>query len=306
MNSNIHNNIVIEVDNIKKNFGKIKAIDDLSFEVESGEIFGLMGPNGAGKSTTLGIITGLVKPDKGKVEIFGYDIRKNYIKAIENLGILVETPGYYNYLSGSDNLKLFSRTKKVNKIDIYEALKKVELISRANHKVKSYSLGMKKRLGIAYALLGNPKMLILDEPTTGLDAKGSKMILDLISILSKKEKISVLISSNLLHDIETICDRVLLIDNGKMIFCEPVSQLLEPKEGTFVIEVTPINDAISAIKQLRGVKQVEVLNSNSLKVVVSNITSAELNRYLVEKGYDVLKILPVKRTLQEIFLELKS
>jgi len=306
MNNYLQNNMVLKVNKIKKNFGKIKAIDDLSFEVKSGEVFGLLGPNGAGKSTTLGIITGLIRPDKGSVEIFGCDIGKNFIKAIRNLGISVENPSFYDYLSGIDNLNLFNRTKKVKKTDIYEALEKVELIKQANQKAKSYSLGMRRRLSIASALLSNPKMLILDEPTNGLDPKGAKTILDLISNLAKTEEISVLISSNLLHDIETICDRVLLIDNGKMIFCELVSKLLKPKEDVLIIDVIPINDAFSAIKQLRGVNQVEILNSNSLKVVLTSINSAKLNRYLVEKGYDVLRILPVKRTLQEIFLELKA
>jgi len=306
MNNYLQNNVVLKVNKIKKNFGKIKAIDDLSFEVKSGEVFGLLGPNGAGKSTTLGIITGLIRPDKGSVEIFGCDIGKNFIKAIRNLGISVENPSFYDYLSGIDNLNLFNRTKKVKKTDIYEALEKVELIKQANQKAKSYSLGMRRRLSIASALLSNPKMLILDEPTNGLDPKGAKTILDLISNLAKTEEISVLISSNLLHDIETICDRVLLIDNGKMIFCELVSKLLKPKEDVLIIDVIPINDAFSAIKQLRGVNQVEILNSNSLKVVLTSINSAKLNRYLVEKGYDVLRILPVKRTLQEIFLELKA
>ena len=306
MNNYLQNNVVLKVNKIKKNFGKIKAIDDLSFEVKSGEVFGLLGPNGAGKSTTLGIITGLIRPDKGSVEIFGCDIRKNFIKAIRNLGISVENPSFYDYLSGIDNLNLFNRTKKAKKTDIYEALEKVELIKQANQKAKSYSLGMRRRLSIASALLSNPKMLILDEPTNGLDPKGAKIILDLISNLSRTEGISVLISSNLLHDIETICDRVLLIDNGKMIFCELVSKLLKPKEDVLIIDVIPINDAFSAIKQLRGVNQVEILNSNSLKVVLTSINSAKLNRYLIEKGYDVLRILPVKRTLQEIFLELKA
>ena len=203
-------------------------------------------------------------------------------------------------------MNLFNRTKKAKKTDIYEALEKVELIKQANQKAKSYSLGMRRRLSIASALLSNPKMLILDEPTNGLDPKGAKIILDLISNLSRTEGISVLISSNLLHDIETICDRVLLIDNGKMVFCELVSKLLKPKEDVLIIDVIPINDAFSAIKQLRGVNQVEILNANSLKVVLTSINSAKLNRYLVEKGYDVLRILPVKRTLQEIFLELKA
>lgn len=306
MNDYLQNNVVLKVNKIKKNFGKIKAIDDLSFEVKSGEVFGLLGPNGAGKSTTLGIITGLIRPDKGSVEIFGCDIGKNFIKAIRNLGISVENPSFYDYLSGIDNLNLFNRTKKAKKTDIYEALEKVELIKQANQKAKSYSLGMRRRLSIASALLSNPKMLILDEPTNGLDPKGAKTILDLISNLSRTEGISVLISSNLLHDIETICDRILLIDNGKMIFCELVSKLLKPKEDVLIIDVIPINDAFSAIKQLRGVNQVEILNSNSLKVVLTSINSAKLNRYLVEKGYDVLRILPVKRTLQEIFLELKA
>lgn len=303
---NNNNRIAIKVHRIKKNFGNITAINDISFELKSGEIFGLLGPNGAGKSTTLAVITGLVNPDKGKVEIFCYDVKKNYIKASENLGVLVEVPGFYNYLSGYDNLRLFSRVKYVTKKEIHSVLEKLGLITWSDVKVKNYSHGMKKRLGIACALLGNPRALILDEPTSGLDPSGTKMILDLICSLSKNEKISVLMSSNLLHDIESICDRALLISKGKKIFCEEVSELIKPIENSFIIQVEPLNKALSYLKQIESVKKTEKINSNTLKLVLSNSSSAELNKHLVEKGFNIFSIYAAKRTLKDLFLEYES
>jgi ABC-2 type transport system ATP-binding protein len=297
---------VLKVKNLNKFFGNIKAVDGLSFEVYEGEIFGILGPNGAGKSTTLSIITGLVKPNAGDINIFGYNLKENFIKAIENLGILLENPGFYNYLTGYENLKLFSRLRKVDKKEINYSLEALGLKNQANRKVKDYSLGMRRRLGLANAILGKPKFLVLDEPTNGLDPLGTKTILNLLRELSKGEKISIIISSNLLNDVEIICDRVLLIDEGKRIFCESVSELVKPIENSFNIRVVPAFEAFSFLKKFNSVIKVDMLDLNLIKVVLSNISSAELNRFLLKKGCDVLEITPIRKTLQEIFLELKS
>jgi ABC-type multidrug transport system ATPase subunit len=298
--------VVLQVKNIKKNFQDITAVDNLSFDLISGEIFGLLGPNGAGKSTTLAILTGLVKADEGEVKIFSYDLKKSFIKAVKNMGVLVEVPSFYGYLSGFENLKLLSRIKMVKKGEIYATLEKLGMANWAKTKVKNYSSGMKKRLGIACALLGNPKILILDEPTSGLDPKGRQITLDLIKSLSKNESKSVIISSNLLHDIEAICDRALLIDKGKAIFCEQVDKLLKPIENSYTFQIEPFNKAYSTLKSFKGIKKLVKLSSNTVKVVLSNSSSGELNQYLVEKGYKVYEIKMSKRTLQELFLELKD
>jgi len=297
---------VLKVDNLRKSFGKNIAVDGISFEVYEGEIFGILGPNGAGKSTTLSIITGLVRPNSGDVSIFGIRLKKNFVEAINNLGTLVETPGFYNHLTAYENLKLFSRLRRVKKNEIISTLEQVGLGDHAKRKVKDYSLGMKRRLGLANALLGQPRILVLDEPTNGLDQKGVKRVLELILALSKREKISVVISSNLLHDIEAICDRALLIDKGRTIFCESLSELIKPVENSFNIKVIPTKNAIHFLKQIDGVIHIELIESNVIKVVLSNNSSSELNRLLIEKGYDVFEITPVRRTLRELFLELKG
>lgn len=297
---------VLKVDNLRKSFGKDIAVDGISFEVYEGEIFGILGPNGAGKSTTLSIITGLVRPNFGDVTILGFGLKKNFVQAINNLGILVENPGFYYYLTAYENLVLFTRLRRVKKTEIISALEQVGLADYGKRKVKQYSLGMKRRLALANALLGHPKILILDEPTNGLDQKGAKRVLDLIHSLSRREKISIVISSNLLHDIQAICDRVLLIDKGRMIFCELVSKLIRPVENSFNIRVTPTKNAMHFLKQIDEIKHVELIESDLIKVVVSNNSSSELNRLLIEKGYDVFEITPVRRTLQELFLELKG
>lgn len=298
--------LVLRVRNIKKKFKNNTAVDNLSFELKSGEIFGLLGSNGAGKSTTLAILTGLVRADEGEVKIFSHDLRKCFIKAVKNLGVLVEVPSFYGYLSGIDNLKLLSRVKMVTKEEIYSALEKLGMANWAKKKVKNYSTGMRKRLGIANAILGNPNILIFDEPTSGLDPKGRQIILDLIKSLSKNEHKSVIISSNLLQDIEEICDRALLIDKGKTVFCEKVDELLRPVENSYTIRIEPFNEAYSDLKSFKNIKKVAKLSSNTMKVVLPNTSSAELNKYLVGKGYSVYEINITKLTLQELFLELKD
>jgi ABC-2 type transport system ATP-binding protein len=297
---------VLTVDNLRKRFGKILAVDGVSFDVKEGEIFGILGPNGAGKSTTLAMITGLVRADAGTVQLHGFEIRKNYREAVKNLGVLLENPGFYWHLSAFDNLWLFGRFKESSPAEIHSVLQKVGLGAHSKTKVKSFSQGMRKRLGLANALLGNPGLLILDEPTNSLDPKGAKVILDLIKGLSTEKSISIVISSNLLYDIEAVCDRALLIDKGRVVFCESVRDLLRSGEASYLIRIEPIEKARLMLLTLNGVKSAEYADEKSLRIVLVGLSPAELNRQLVEHGFNISELNPIKKTLQELFLQLKG
>lgn len=297
---------VLIADSLCKKFGDIQALNGVSFEVHEGEIFGILGPNGAGKSTTLAIITGLVRADSGTVEHHGFEIRKNYKGAVRELGVLVENPGFYSHLSAFENLRLFGRFKESSPAEMHCVLEKVGLEAHSKKKVRTFSLGMRKRLGLANALLGHPRLLILDEPTNGLDPKGAKIVLDLIRSLSDENKISVVVSSNLLHDIEAVCDRTLLIDKGRIVFCKLVRELLKPGEDSYTIRVEPLARAFPMLRVLTGVKSVEYADEGSLRVVLSGLSPAELNRKLIEHGFNVSELNPIKKTLQELFLQLKG
>lgn len=297
---------LLTVDNLRKRFGKILAVDGVSFDVKEGEIFGILGPNGAGKSTILAMITGLVWANEGTVRLHGFEIRKNYREAVKNLGVLLENPGFYWHLSAFDNLWLFGRFKESSPAEIHGVLDKVGLGAHSKTKVKSFSQGMRKRLGLANALLGDPGLLILDEPTNSLDPKGAKIILDLIKSLSTEKNISIVISSNLLYDIEAVCDRALLIDKGRIVFCESVRDLLLSGEASYIIRIEPIEKARLMLLALNGVKSVEYIDDESLRIALVGLSPAELNRQLVEQGFNVSELNPVKQTLQELFLQLKG
>jgi ABC-2 type transport system ATP-binding protein len=299
-------NSVLSVDSLSKSFGQVRAVDGISFEVQEGDIFGILGPNGAGKSTILAMITGLVRSDTGTILLHGFDLKKSPRKAKKNLGVLNEVPGFYNHLSAADNLRLFGRFKGSTPTEIRDVLEKVGLSAKRNNKVRTFSQGMRKRLGLANALLGCPKLLILDEPTNGLDPKGTKVILDLIKSLSTEKKISVVISSNLLNDIEAVCGRALLIDKGRVLFCESVRDLLKPGENTYLLKVKPLDKALATLRSLDGVKSADYADEGSLSIMLSGLTAAELNRQLVNCGCDICEFSPAKKTLQELFLQLKD
>ena len=299
-------NSVLRIDGLSKSFGQVRAVDRISFEVQEGEIFGILGPNGAGKSTTLAMITGLVSADTGTILLYGFDLRKSPREAKKNLGVLNEVPGFYNHLSAVDNLRLFSRFKESTPAEIESVLEKVGLSAQRNNRVRTFSQGMRKRLGLANALLGCPKLLILDEPTNGLDPKGTKVILDLIKSLSTEKSISVVISSNLLNDIEAVCGRALLIDKGRILFCESVRELLKPGENAYVLKVRPLDKALATLRSLAGVKSADYADEGSLSIMLSGLTAAELNRELVNCGYDICEFSQTRKTLQELFLQLKD
>lgn len=291
---------------LQKRFGRVLAVDGISFEVWEGEVFGILGPNGAGKSTTLAMITGLVKADTGTIQLLGFDLKRNYKRAVKDLGVLVENPGFYGHLSAFKNLRLFGRFRERSRAEVQRVLGTVGLEAYAQKKVRTFSQGMRKRLGLANALVGRPKLLILDEPTNGLDPKGTKTILDLIKSLSVINKISIVISSNLVDDIERVCDRALIINEGKTLLCKAVRDFLAPGPDTYRVKVEPVEKALAVIRAVPGVKSAESADEGFLHIVLSGLSPAELNRWLIAQGFDVFELNPIKKSLKELLIQLKS
>ena len=205
---------VLQVKGIKKVFGKREVIKDISFNIKEGEIFGFLGPNGAGKTTTIRMLVGLIAPTAGDIVICGNSVIKNKEKALHDVGAVVENPELYKYLSGRENLMQIARIRKVPKEEVEKLIELVGLKDRINDKVSKYSLGMKQRLGLAAALIGNPKLLILDEPTNGLDPSGIMDFREIVKKAAKDRKMSVFISSHILSEVQNLCDRVAFINNG--------------------------------------------------------------------------------------------
>ncbi len=225
-------NTLLETRNLIKSFGGRKIIDNLNLQVMKGDIYGFLGRNGQGKTTTIRLITSLIFPDSGDVIIDGHNLRSDFKKAISNVGAIVESPSFYGYLSGYDNLKLMANlVPGIRKDRIDEVLEVVRLSSRAKDKVKTYSLGMKQRLGIANALLSSPKLIILDEPTNGLDPQGMKEIKEVIVQLASEKNITFFISSHLLHEVEQISSRIGIIDNGKLLSEASIIELTQKSPG---------------------------------------------------------------------------
>ncbi|EAF1400777.1 ABC transporter ATP-binding protein [Listeria monocytogenes] len=291
--------LALQVTNLHKKIRKREIIKGISFEVMPGEVFGFLGPNGAGKTTTIRMIVGLIKPTSGTILIGGKDIRKNFTEAMRGLGSIVENPEFYTFLTGQENLAYFARMdSSIKKERIQEVTELVGLEKRINDRVSTYSLGMRQRLGIAQALLSNPKLLILDEPTNGLDPSGIHEMRDFIRALARNEGISVLVSSHLLSEIELLCDRVAIMTDGTIIKTDQVAHLLSSR-AQLRWRVTPIEQAKAF---LESVTEVEV--DGEYLVTAMNEESAEWNEQLVAKGIKVHEFDKRKPSLEDLFLEL--
>ncbi|EAC5533737.1 ABC transporter ATP-binding protein [Listeria monocytogenes] len=291
--------LALQVTNLHKKIRKREIIKGISFEVMPGEVFGFLGPNGAGKTTTIRMIVGLIKPTSGTILIGGKDIRKNFTEAMRGLGSIVENPEFYSFLTGQENLAYFARMdSSIKKERIQEVTELVGLEKRINDRVSTYSLGMRQRLGIAQALLSSPKLLILDEPTNGLDPSGIHEMRDFIRALARNEGISVLVSSHLLSEIELLCDRVAIMTDGTIIKTDQVSHLLSSRAQLRWL-ATPIEQAKAF---LESVTEVEV--DGEYLVTAMNEESAEWNEQLVAKGIKVHEIDKRKPSLEDLFLEL--
>jgi len=288
---------VLSVKNLNKKFGKKQVLFDVSFDIEEGEILGFIGPNGAGKTTTIKLILGLQSINSGEVYINGIDMKKDFVKAIEKVGAIVESPDMYMYLSGRKNLELVARMyENVDEERIDEVIKITGLENRINDKVSKYSLGMRQRLGIAAALINRPNLLILDEPTNGLDPEGIKELRDLMVDLAKKEKIAILISSHNLAELESFCTDVCIIKNGKIITTSSMKKMKRGETTSYLIEVSNIEKALKVDKKLS--KE----DDTHIKITCDKKEISEIIKKLI-KEVDIYEVRLFEKSLEEAFFE---
>ncbi len=289
---------LVETRGLTKRYGALTAVSDLNLNVRRGEVYGFLGPNGAGKTTTLRMLLGLIRPSSGDATVIGGS--PGTPDSLERVGALVESPAFYPYLSGRDNLRVMARYSGVGKDRIGEVLDQVELSERAKDKFRKYSLGMKQRLGVAAALLKDPELLILDEPTNGLDPKGMADMRRLIRTLGTGDR-TVLLSSHLLGEVEQICDRVGVIQRGELVAQGTVSEL-RGREG-LLVRAEPVKYAHEIAKRLAGVEEVKETDG-MLRLTTDPGRAAEINAKLVSAGLRVSEIRPSEQSLEEVFLEL--
>ncbi|PFJ15065.1 ABC transporter ATP-binding protein [Bacillus cereus] len=295
---------ILSVRGVKKVIGKKTLVENISFDVKQGEVFGFLGPNGAGKTTTIRMLVGLIKATEGTISIGGYPIQQNFKEAMRQIGSIVENPELYTYLTGWENLKQFARMLGgISDERIMEIAKMVHLDERIHDKVKTYSLGMKQRLGIAQALLGNPKLLILDEPTNGLDPAGIRELREFIHKLVKEENMSVFISSHLLSEVQMICDRVAIIHKGKMITVAPIEELIKTASDRVEWIVTPISKAKDMLDHAEEIREVSI-ESERLLCRMDIASISVWNKHFVENGIDVHSVKELVFTLEDLFIEL--
>ena len=292
---------VLELKNVSKSFGKRKIIDNLNLEVEEGEIYGFLGPNGSGKTTTIKMILRLINSDSGEIKVNGYDTKKQFEKAMECIGAIVENPDLYKYMSGIDNLRLHARIRNIDEKRIKEVLELVELKGREKDKVGKYSLGMKQRLGLALTLLHKPKVLILDEPTNGLDPAGIKKLRDILKEISHKEGVAVFVSSHILSEMQLMCDRVAVLDNGKIVKVEKISDANEEKEEVVEIKVRNIEKAVKILKEEFNL-DVKIEN-NKINITVRTEKLPEVIKKLAISDTEIQLVIPKEHTLEDIFFD---
>ena len=285
---------VLELKNVSKSFGKRKIIDNLNLEVEEGEIYGFLGPNGSGKTTTIKMILRLINSDSGEIKVNGYDTKKQFEKAMECIGAIVENPDLYKYMSGIDNLRLHARIRNIDEKRIKEVLELVELKGREKDKVGKYSLGMKQRLGLALTLLHKPKVLILDEPTNGLDPAGIKKLRDILKEISHKEGVAVFVSSHILSEMQLMCDRVAVLDNGKIVKVEKISDTNEEKEEVVEIKVRNIEKAVKILKEEFNL-DVKIEN-NKINITVRTEKLPEVIKKLAIADTEIQLVIPKEHT----------
>lgn len=294
---------VIETEDLTKRFGRRVAVDDLSMRVERGDIFGFLGQNGAGKSTTIRMVLGLVRPTSGRVRLLGHDMAKHPLRALARTGAIVETPAFYESYSGLQNLRLLAAMsggadqKRINQV-----LDIVGLRARAQDKVRVYSHGMRQRLGIAQALLPAPEVIILDEPTDGLDPQGIHEVRALIRRLRDELNLTVLLSSHLLNEVEQTCDRVAIIDHGRLLYQGTIEALID-KEKTVKLTVDRIEDAYKILSADPALA-VSRNGTQSLYVKMADDRIPDVNSLLVEQGIRVMELSPQRETLEQVFLRL--
>ncbi len=293
--------LVIQTRNLNKRYRGRSAVSNLNLEIAKGEIYGFLGPNGAGKTTTIRMLLGLIRPTEGSVQIFGKDLNKEKLNILRRVGSLVEYPSYYGHLTAVQNLETVRRILDVPRSRIDEVLDIVSLTKESKRAVKGYSLGMKQRLGIASALLGNPELLILDEPTNGLDPAGIQEIRELIREMPQRHGITVLVSSHLLGEVEQMASRVGIIREGEMVYQNTIQNLRnQASEGMSIVVSEPEEAIRVAMDQgFEGTMQQGVLQFPNL----NDAQVALLVKRLVDNSHDVYRVEEKKKSLEDIFLQ---
>ncbi|MCM3341246.1 ABC transporter ATP-binding protein [Paenibacillus sp. MER TA 81-3] len=308
--------IVLSVQQVKKMIGRKLIIKNVTFDVRAGEIFGFLGPNGSGKTTTIRMLVDLIKPTEGRIQVCGFDVNRDPEKALRYVGSIVENPEMYNFLTGWENLEHFARmVPEIGDDRIHEVVEIVGLSNRIHDKVKTYSLGMRQRLGIAQALLGRPNLLILDEPTNGLDPLGIKELRAFIRTLADSG-MAVFVSSHLLSEIQLMCDRVAIISRGEVLAVDDVEQLLTGRNQFVIWQAKPekkARDILSASGAVTFFNREDEVIDEAVLVGVPDYailtetqpeSIAELNRKLMEAGVEVEGIQRIMPTLEQLFLEI--
>lgn len=300
---------ILTIDQLSKNYGAVRALDNVSFTVPPNTVYGILGPNGSGKTTLLGIIMDILKATAGSYQWMG--LSQSTPEVRKKIGTLLETPNFYHYLSAADNLRIAARIKGRGEEDIDEVLKTVNLYERRDSKFNTYSLGMKQRLAIASTLLGNPDILVFDEPTNGLDPAGIAEIRELIKSLNRQGK-TIIMASHILDEVEKVCTHVAIIQKGVLKTAGPVHEVMNTGSGERVDEERMIelgaddNDTLKAVlEQLPGVTAVTVLADGTLQVNCrESITASSINRYCFEKGIVLSKLYLKRKSLETRFLEI--
>ena len=294
--------VVLRTSGLVKRFGTLVASDHVDIEVRRGEVVGLLGPNGAGKSTTIGMVLGLVRPDAGQAEVAGRDVAKYREDALASLGAMLEVTSFYPHLTGRQNLIALAMLRgkgAVARVD--PLLKRIGLADRAGSKFRTYSLGMRQRLGIASTLLPDPAVVILDEPANGLDPAGQREIRELVRELAKEGR-GVLLASHLLHEVELVCDRVVVVQKGRIIAQGTIAEITRGGNG-YLIVAADAERAAELLQRVNGVSEVRV-TPDGLEVVAQPDRGQDLNRALASAGIYASAIVPRQSSLEDVFLEL--
>ncbi len=295
----------IEIHNLSKHYGPIKAVDDLSMKVLPGDIYGFLGPNGSGKSTTIRMMLSLIRPTAGQILLFGHDLAMDRYQTLSRLGALIEKPDFYNYLSARKNLEILGKLSNISnlKTRVDEVLDIVGLLPRATSIVRTYSLGMKQRLGIAQALLHKPDLIVLDEPTNGLDPQGQKEIRDLIKSLNRDKNITILISSHILYEIEQIANRMIIIDKGKALVEGNVQDLVNSQDRQVAFVFSNTQEGLNLLEGSPWQEKIIRSDEERIYFKINKEEIPHLNTFLVENKMQIFAVETV-RSLEEFFLEL--
>ncbi len=291
----------IRLEHLTKSFGPTLAVNDFSLEIEQGEVFGLLGPNGAGKSTTFYMMCGLVRPTSGRISIFGKDLHTNFLELSARMGVLVERPSFYDYLTVAKNLHLFAKLAE-KEVTIDRTLDLVGMLHVSDQKVGTLSTGMRQRLGLAQAFLTEPELLILDEPTSGLDVEQTQEVVRLLRRLADDANVTIVLSSHMMEEAEELCDRIAIMNEGRLVTCEETEALISYDKTHIEVLMDTPETAARRLVQEDWVHSVEVKRGRLL-VRLHEPNPHQLNTFLIGAGYQMSGIIPRRRTLQEFFLK---